>query len=188
MLMVKNITTEDLAGIFGAFNILGKIIFWASSSVVLVILPMACAENSRQKALSRKTLLCANGLIFAICLGGLLIYFLFPQLIISMLFGSQYLLLADTLWAFALMALALSLLTMEANLAYSRYDFKISYILLATIILEIIFVYLFSKSLLTIALSIAGVQFAGYVFSLLYNLKSRKKLEPIQYKELNLSN
>jgi hypothetical protein len=60
--------------------------------------------------------------------------------------------------------------------------------LLATLILEIIFVYLFSQNLLTIALSIAGVQFAGYIFSLLYNLKSRKKLELIQYPDLDLSN
>ena len=188
MLMVKNIVNENLAGIYGAFNILSKIIFWASSSVVLVILPMACAENSKQKTLSKKTLLYANSLIFLICLGGLLIYLLWPQLIIGLLFGSRYLAMANMLWAFALMALALSLLSLEANLAYARYDFKISYILLTTLILEIICVYFFSQNLLTIALSIAAVQFVGYVLSLLYNLKSVKKYQFVQNPELELLN
>ena len=188
MLMVKNIADENLAGIYGAFNILSKIIFWASSSVVMVILPMACAENSKQKTLNNKIIFYANGLIFMICLSGLLIYLLLPQLVINLLFGSRYLPMANMLWAFALMALALSLLTLEANLAYARYDFKISYILLATLILEIISVYFFSQSLLSIALSITIVQFTGYVLSLLYNLKSIKRLQIIQNKELALFN
>jgi len=111
-----------------------------------------------------------------------------PQLVINLLFGSRYLPMANMLWAFALMALALSLLTLEANLAYARYDFKISYILLATLILEIISVYFFSQSLLSIALSITIVQFTGYVLSLLYNLKSIKRLQIIQNKELALFN
>jgi len=170
MLMVKNIADPQMAGFYGAFNILGKIIFWAASSVVAVILPIACANNSLNKPLSKKTIFYANGLIIAICLIGLIVYLLFPQFLISLLLGSQYLPVAGSLWIFALMALALSLLTLEANLAYSRYDFRISYILLLTLIVEIILVYLFHASIFQIALMITLAQFFGYFASLFFNI------------------
>ncbi len=177
MLMVKNLTNPKLAGFYGAFNILSKIIFWASSSVVLVVLPMACAKNSIKQRLSRKTLIYANALIIFICLTGFTAYFFFPDLIINLLFGAKYLPLANSLWAFALMALALSLLNLEANLAYARYDFNICYILLATLILEIIFIYFFSQNLLKIALTIAIIQFMGYLAALIYNRKASKQCQ-----------
>ncbi|MCX6739597.1 MAG: oligosaccharide flippase family protein [Candidatus Parcubacteria bacterium] len=185
MLMVKNLTNPDVAGFYGAFNILSKIIFWASSSVVLVVLPMACAKNSIKEHLSKRILISANALIFLICISGLGAYFFFPEIIINLLFGSKYLPLAGNLWAFALMAMALSLLTLEANLAYARYDFNISYILLVTLILEIFFVHIFSQNLLNIALTIAIVQFFGYLASLIYNQKVFKKCQLTSPGEIN---
>jgi len=174
MLMVKNLVSPELAGFYGAFNILGKIIFWASSAIVAVILPMACAQSSQKQKLDKKTLLFANLLIFAICLGGAAMYLFFPDLIISLLFGAKYLALANSLWAFALMALSLSLLSLEATLAYARYDFKISYLIAGSLILEIILVSLFHQNLLMIALMVALAQFIGYVLCLAYNLKVDK--------------
>jgi len=185
MLMVKNLTSPELAGFYGAFNILSKIIFWACSSVVIVVLPMACAKNSVNKQLHKNILIYANTLIILIGVTGFLAYFFFPDLIINLLFGSRYLPFAGSLWAFALMAIALSLLNLEATLAYSRYDFKISYILLITLILEIIFVYILGQSLLHIALIIASIQFLGYLASLFYNQKAIKKCQLTNLGEIN---
>jgi O-antigen/teichoic acid export membrane protein len=176
MLMVKNLLDAQLAGYYGAFNILGKIIFWASSSIIAVILPMACSSNSQSAGLDKKILFHAKCLIFLICLSGLAAYLFFPSLIINLLFGSKYLMLAGSLWPFALIALALSLITLEANLAYARSDFKISYILLLTILLEILLVSLFHQNIFNTALMIALAFFAGYIASFIYNKLAAKKL------------
>lgn len=186
MLMVKNLASPELAGFYGAFNILSKIIFWASSSVVLVVLPMACAKNSVKEILNKKILVYANALIVFICTTSFLAYYFFPSAIVSLLFGHKYIALAHSLWAFALMALSLSLLNLEANLAYARYDFKISYILLATIILEIFFVYILSQNLLSIALTIAITQFLGYLASHIYNKNAVKKCMLVYSKDINI--
>jgi O-antigen/teichoic acid export membrane protein len=176
MLMVKNLLDSQSAGYYGAFNILGKIIFWASSSIIAVILPMACASNSNKTELDKKILFYANCLIIFICLLGLAAYLFFPGLIISLLFGPKYLILAGSLWPFALIALALSLITLEANLAYARSDFKISYILLFTIFLEILLVSLFHQNIFNTALMVALAFFSGYTASLIYNRSAAKKL------------
>ncbi|MCX6744432.1 MAG: oligosaccharide flippase family protein [Candidatus Parcubacteria bacterium] len=176
MLMVKNLLDSELAGYYGAFNILGKIIFWASSSIIAVILPMACASNSQSAGLDKKILFYAKCLILLICLSGLAAYLFFPGIIINLLFGPKYLMLAGSLWPFALIALALSLITLEANLAYARSDFKISYILLLTILLEIMLVSLFHQTIFYTALMVAAAFFAGYIASLIYNKLAAKKL------------
>ncbi|MFA5188768.1 MAG: oligosaccharide flippase family protein [Patescibacteria group bacterium] len=184
MLMVKNLLKPEAAGFYGAFNILGKIIFWASSSVVAVVLPLACAQNSQNKKLDNKTLFYANALIFIICLSGLAIYYYFPTLIVSLLYGAKYLPMAHNLWVFALISLSLSLLSLEANLAYSRNDFKINYILSAVVILEMILISRFHQTIFAIAISIFCSQIFGYLLSLLYNAFSVKKCQKLQPAEI----
>lgn len=176
MLMAKNLLDAQSAGYYGAFNILGKIIFWASSSIIAVILPMACASNSKNANLDNKILFYANCLIIFICLSCLAAYLFFPMVIINLLFGSKYLMLASSLWPFALISLALSLITLEANLAYARSDFKISYILSLTILLEILLVSLFHQNVFYVALMVALAFFAGYLASFIYNRSAAKKL------------
>jgi hypothetical protein len=137
---------------------------------------MACSSNSQSAGLDKKILFHAKCLILLICLSGLAAYLFFPSLIINLLFGSKYLMLAGSLWPFALIALALSLITLEANLAYARSDFKISYILLLTILLETLLVSLFHQNIFNTALMIALAFFAGYIASLIYNRSAAKKL------------
>ncbi|OGY41710.1 MAG: hypothetical protein A2Y82_02400, partial [Candidatus Buchananbacteria bacterium RBG_13_36_9] len=91
MLMAKNLLSSDLAGFYGAYNILGKIIFWASSSIIAVILPIACAHDAKDQPVDRKILYLANGLIIFICSVGLIAYLTMPEIIIGILFGSRYL-------------------------------------------------------------------------------------------------
>jgi len=184
MLMAKNLLSSDLAGFYGAYNILGKIIFWVSSSIIAVILPVACAHDAKDQPVDKKILYLANGLIVFICSVGLIVYLAMPEIIISILFGSRYLPWAGSLWIFALMSLSLSLLSLEANLAYSRYDFKITYILLLTIILEIILVYLFHQTIFIIALAVFSAQIFGYFLSLLYNWKSVRKCQSLNPSEI----
>lgn len=188
MLMAKNLLSSDLAGFYGAYNILGKIIFWASSSIIAVILPVACAHDAKNQPIDKKILYLANGLIIVICSVSLIAYLAMPEIIINILFGARYLPLAGSLWVFALMSLSLSMLSLEANLAYSRYDFKITYILSLTIILEILLVYLFHQTIFNIALAIFSAQIFGYFLSMLYNWKSAKRYESLNPAEISSFN
>ena len=179
ILLLKNLTTAEITGYYGALKILGSIIIAINTSIVSVVLPRACADGG----VNKKILLGAYGAIVAISAASTALYFLFPSLIIEMLFGSKYVLFSSDLWLFGIIALAISLLTLESNLAYARYDFHISYILGATATLMVSGLYLFHSSIREAALA-AIVSFTiGYFGAIVLNLIHRKrnlaKKEPI---------
>lgn len=177
VLLVKNLTSPEITGYFGALKILGKIILWINLAIVAVVLPAACAEGHRGQSISLKKLLGAYGLIVFVSSCATLIYFFFPEFIINLFFGAKYAVFKGDLWLFGIMALILSLLMFEANIAYARHDFKISYILGFSALLMAILIYLFHNTIRQTAIGIIFAVFAGYFFALILNLLHRKKQE-----------
>jgi len=171
IILIKNLTSSELTGYYGALSILGKIILWLNLAVVGVILPNACASGQGGKSVSRKILLSAYGLIFFISFSAMGLYFLFPTFVISLLFGAKYALFSNDLWLFAVMALALSLLTLESNFAYARHNFKISYILMGVVAFMTLGIYFFHTTIQEVIIDVI-VSFAiGYLAVLVNNKK-----------------
>ena len=166
IILVKNLTSSELTGYYGALSVLGKIILWLNLAVVGVILPNACANGQGKKSVSRKILFSAYGLIFLISFSAAGLYFLFPTFVISLLFGAKYAVFHSDLWLFAVMALALSLLTLESNFAYARHDFKISYILLGIAILMALSIYFFHATIREVVIGITISFAVGYLAAL----------------------
>lgn len=89
IILVRHFFSADTAGMYAALAILGKIIFYASSAVALVLFPVV-AERTAQKKKAKKLIWTAIAGVSLMSAGLTFFYFLFPEIIIRLLFGNAY--------------------------------------------------------------------------------------------------
>lgn len=175
VLLVKYFTSSENTGFFSAFNLLGKVIFWVNGAVIGVILPIAISESHNHGKVNPKIIW---GTYFFLILSSsiaTLIYYLFPELIVSLLFGSKYNHEANVLYLFGILGFLFSIFTLEFNLAFARHNFQITYILILVAFMEGIFIYNFHNSIHQIAYSLLGSLAIGYIGSVLVNFMFKRK-------------
>tara|TARA_Y100000310_G_scaffold282397_1_gene303566 strand:- start:316 stop:1548 length:1233 start_codon:yes stop_codon:yes gene_type:complete len=146
LLLVKHFFSDLEAGYFAVVSVLGKIIFFASFSVVQVMFPKV-VELSEAKKQHRDVLIKSMLLISVIVAPIILLYFLFGGQIISLLFGEEYLPVASLLGFYGIfMALvSLSKLFCFYLLSLKRYFFIFLLALFA--ILELVLITMLHQSL-----------------------------------------
>ncbi len=101
VLIVKHFFDEVQAGYYAALTILGKVLFFGSSSIGQVMFPKVIslhAQGKPHKHLFYKSCLLALLFLFPV----LFIYFTFPTFIVNILFGAQFLEIAPLLGLFGL--------------------------------------------------------------------------------------
>jgi O-antigen/teichoic acid export membrane protein len=134
MIVAKHNLAGDLAGQYGALSIVSKIIFFVTGAIATVLFSMA-AENHHKKENSLKIFRQAFFLVLVATGVAIIAYFIFPGLILGVLFGAKYQSAASLLGWFAVAASLFSV----ANLTYlyllSIHKTKIAYWLLAISIL-----------------------------------------------------
>jgi O-antigen/teichoic acid export membrane protein len=173
IILVKNLTSSQTAGYYGALSVLGKIILWLNLSIVGVMFPEACSDGHFGRPAKLKSILGSYELIFLVSFPALLIYYFFPALLVSLLFGQKYILVSGYLWLFGLAALLLSFLTLEANLALARREKKATYILSAVVLILASGIFLFHADIKQVVLSASLSFFIGWLLILALNLKHR---------------
>jgi O-antigen/teichoic acid export membrane protein len=89
IILVRHFFPSPEAGLYAAIAILGKVIFYASSSVSLVLFPVL-SERTASGAATKRLTASAIGGVAAISAGITILYFLFPHLIVGLLFGNAY--------------------------------------------------------------------------------------------------
>ncbi len=89
IILVRHFFPAAEAGLYAALAILGKIIFYASSSVSLVLFPVL-SERTETGAATKKLTASAVGGVTAVSAGVTALYFLFPDFIVGSLFGNAY--------------------------------------------------------------------------------------------------
>ncbi len=89
IILVRHFFDPKSSGLYAALAILGKIIFYASSAVPIVLFPVA-AERTVKGADTKKLIVTAVSAVAAISAGITAAYFLFPAVIVRLLFGSAY--------------------------------------------------------------------------------------------------
>ncbi len=160
VLLVKSLAASEFAGYYAALSLLGKLVFWLNSAVILVMLPESVSQTQAHRKMNRSTLLFAYGTIVGISGCMILLYLFFPVQIISLLFTIQYVSYADTLWLFGLGALFLSLFNLEANFAFARRDFWVSGICAGLIVALFGIFHVLTFSMFSIA-GVLAIVFAG---------------------------
>ncbi|MCB1193085.1 MAG: hypothetical protein H7A23_26670 [Leptospiraceae bacterium] len=191
VLLMKYFTSSELTGYFGAYNMLGKMIFWVNGAIIAVIMPVAISESHSKGNLNLKILIGTYGFLLLTGLVASVLYFLIPEFTIKMLFGSKYTIYSGNLWLFGIIGTLFSLLMLESNLAFARHDFNITYLLILVVFLEMIGIYFFHQNLFQVGISLISSLGIGFLGSLLVNFIHRKKnidkdlLESVSVENMN---
>ncbi|MBS3144186.1 oligosaccharide flippase family protein [Candidatus Woesearchaeota archaeon] len=101
VLLVKHFFDATQAGYYAALAILGKVIFFGTSSIGQVMFPKVIALHAQKKPhkhLFYKSCLLALLFIFPV----LFFYFVFPTFVVTLLFGSQFLEIVPLLGLFGI--------------------------------------------------------------------------------------
>jgi len=146
VMLVKHYFDEISAGQYAAMAILGRIVFFASLAISMVMFPKV-AEMDAQKKPNAHILKKALALVAIVSTGITTTYFLIPNIVVQLLFGKEYLIITNYIAPFALLMSFFSLTYLLAlyNLSVNRTSFI--YILLSFNIIEITSIVLFHNTL-----------------------------------------
>lgn len=89
IILVRHFFTASEAGMYAALAVLGKVIFYASSAVTMVLFPVL-SERVALGSSTKKLIFWGTGTVAAMSVGLTAAYFLFPNIIVGLLFGSAY--------------------------------------------------------------------------------------------------
>lgn len=146
VILVKHFFVPQEAGLYSALSVLGRIIFFATSSIAMVMFPLV-AERKAKGETYLKILSPALGLVLG---GSLLItvaYFALPWLIVTIIFGASYLAITPLLGWFGIF---ISLYTLSFLLVQFYLSIKRLWIapwLLLTAIIQSILIFFYHDNL-----------------------------------------
>jgi len=146
IILARYFLTPLEAGKYAALSIFGKIIFFASNSVVAVMFPMI-SERYAQGKNYRKILILSFLLVAGISTAIMGIYFFFPNLMVQLLYGQEYLSIIPNLLPFAVFASLYSLGYLWVNFYLSISETKIVFLTLSIAFLQIIFIFFHHQSI-----------------------------------------
>lgn len=155
VLWVKLLTTPEFTGYYSALSLLAKLVLWANSSIITVVFPDACENGGSGKRIPQEISLRAYGLCLFTALSACALYAFLPTRILALFFGSKYLSLSADLWRFGVIALLLSLVSLESNLAFAREDYRVTFVLGGIVLLSGATVFQFHGSIPEIATSVS---------------------------------
>lgn len=146
IILVKHFFPSYDAGLYGAISVIGKIIFFASSTISIVMFPII-SEKFESGAKYRVILYQALLLVTASSVVLTIIYFLRPNLMIKLLYGSSYLTAAPYLGLFAVFISIYSLSNLIMQFFLSIRATKASLLAVCAAILQGVLIWLFHNDI-----------------------------------------
>lgn len=146
IILVKHYFDANLAGIYASLTVIGRIVFFAASPVAIVMLPI-CAERYKHGGDVVKPFLISISISALIASSVSLAYWLFPKLIIGILFGEKYTVSAPYLPLFGLFMLFYTILYVVGMFFISISKFKQGSLMLIGAGIQIIGIYYFHENL-----------------------------------------
>ena len=144
--LARRFFSEDLAGKYSVLSMLGKMIYFGTLGVSKAMFPLTSEKHEKNESsggIFKKSIFLIGGL----CLIGILIYYLFPELIVKILYGNQYLEIAPYLVYSAIALSFLSLSNLVFNYCLSTNRLRRIWFLLCFPILEIILFMFFHETI-----------------------------------------
>ena len=100
ILIVKRFFDPTIAGKYAALALIGRIVFFATWSVVTALFPIVAQRHQRGEP-HRNLLYVSLGLVLGVSMAIILAAVFVPNLIVGLLFGDAYLEIASLLWLYA---------------------------------------------------------------------------------------
>ena len=176
VIFVKRFFSPEIAGKYAVISLLGKIIFFGTSAIGKAMFPLASEgsesgnDTSRVFRRSLKMVAGLSGIV-------LLIYLVFPKLVISVLFGSIYSSSSSILLVVALAFTCLSFSNLILLYALSVNKIKRAYSLGIFIIIEILLLVFFNSSLMQFSLAFLASNFLMLLYSIFLLRKKKENKE-----------
>jgi O-antigen/teichoic acid export membrane protein len=169
-ILVKHFFSSESAGIYAAAGMIGKIILFSTSFLIGPFFPKVVSLKSRGKNTSNLLLKALFSVFIIVLLEGI-IFFLFPEFILNLLYGKSFIGAVELIGIFGVSLGLFSLIQilMTYNLAVEKFGFI--YIFIAGLIFEIIAIYLFHNTLMHIAKIVLLTNVFILLGCLIYNRK-----------------
>lgn len=177
ILLVRHFFSPYKAGLYSATAVLGKIIFFAATAVLLVVFPLFVKYKKNIKKLFW-TFWLSFLFISTICLIGLSFYKLFPHLIVSLLYGEAYSQASAFLPYFAIFILLVSIFNLLAQLLLALESTLAGWLTGLVAIGQILLILVRHQSLKTVIDNSVLILFLGLFLGLLlvnHTINAQKK-------------
>jgi len=163
MILVKHFFSGEQSGYYAAISLLGKIIFFGSISIAMVMFPRVVEQQETKKDY-KKTIWKALAITSSFCLAVIMLYFIFPAFIVNITFGKEYLAITKLMGPFSVFMGLVSLTYLLAYYNMSIKKKKFLYVLVPLVIIEAIAIILFHHTLTQIIymlLTLGFIMFAS---------------------------
>ena len=167
IILVKHFFSSFDAGMYAALAMMGKVIFFAGSSVGYVLFPVV-AEREAHGTKSHTLVYMSLIIVAAISLGLTSGYFLFPNVALQLLFGSSYLAAASYLGLFGLFITFYSLSNVLTTALLGLGRTNIWSILIIASLAQIVGIYAFHASIISVIYVNVGICVTLFIALLLY--------------------
>lgn len=166
VILVKHFFTKLDAGIYSSVVIIGRIVFFVSAPVGMVMLPIV-SEKFKKGENTTKLFATAAGLTTLLAGTVSAIYWLIPGLVIKILFGHKYIVAIDYLPLFSIFMLVFSLLSLISFyfIAISRFKWASTPIIAA--ILQFIGISIYHNDLYSVIYASIVAVSVGLIVSLI---------------------
>ena len=170
VILVRHFFTAKEAGLYSALAILGKIIFYASSAISLVMFPVISERTVKKQPTKQLILVSLTGVgVVSALLCAL--YFIFPSLIVKLLFGNAYVSAHTLLGIFGVFLSLFSLGYIVANMCLAIGKTGIWILAITCAVLQIVGISLFHSTITSVLLVNIGVSALLVVGGLIYYLR-----------------
>ena len=173
MIFAKHHLEATASGEYGALSVAAKTIFFVTGVLTTVLFAMS-AEESKQKKKGSYTFRLAVGLTSLVVVGSIVFFSLFPEFVVSVLFGDKYLTVSHLLPWFALAAGVYSLANLFLQYLLSLHETRVTLFFLALAGLEILNLFFFGGTLYAIIGITICTQILAALFGLWFVLKRKR--------------
>ena len=165
LILVKHFLTDQQTGLYSSLSVLGKIIFFASSPILIAMMPLIIKKKEWGENF-KKPFFFTLTFVFLCCLGFTLIYYLFPKLILWLLYGEKFLAASFLLGDFAVFISFYSLTNVFINFYIAIEDNRIGFFPIIAALIQIMCLSFFHHDLRQV-IFISIMTLAGLLISLL---------------------
>jgi len=158
VVLVKHYFPPAVAGQYSAISVVGRIVLFSTMAVGLVVLPKAARSGKNWKMLLK-------ALEFTLIVSGmiLVLYYLVPEFILNLLYGSKYINLTPYIWKYGLAMSFLGMVNVMMNYGLATDNFKIVYCLIFGVFMEILGIVLYHGSIEAVINVVVCVTFTVFV-------------------------
>lgn len=179
VILVKHFFSSDAAGLYGGLSFIGKVIFYFTGPIPLVMFPLLIKRHNLGQNFHNLFYLALILVIFpSVVITS--IYFLFPQFVIKLfLNGGEYLKIFNNLGLFAIFVTLFSIINVFVNFFLSLKKTIIFIFVLAAAAAQVVLIVLFHNSFREViidSLSVSFILLAVLFIFYLFNYKTKLRI------------